>query len=172
MPQKEVLDQSEWFRYVQNNFAMRLVDVKEIPPGESIEVLFVDRNFLDAVQINRAGVADIEEGMEARRFYVGKYTRGLENPDSLKGTFEWYNLKDADGVHITDREFEFDVCAAGSRMYYPMHDGRLFTRQPPDFDVEWGAHYTELPDDSWVGWRGMMVRVEDVPNLPILRPTQ
>lgn len=173
---RETLEQGEWFSYVRNNFAVRLIDLKEIEPGSSLEVLFIDRNFFDTLRPNRQGVVDVWATVQRGGLYTGKYTKTRDTssndatdgmPNDLVGTFEWYNLKTDTNSNRIDDPFEFHLCPTNT--YYPMHHGFLINVLPPTFERIQGPHYSELPDDSWVGWRGMMVRLEEVDRLPRLR---
>ena len=157
----EALSVDEWFTAVKNEYGLTIEDIRRLQPNESMEVLFIDRNFMDTLESEPNGLVDVAEHVRKRRGYFGKYTR--ISSDSLKGKFKWYTLHNR-----VDDDFEWDVFVQEMKMYLPTHNDQVVWAGPPTFERRVVSQVDELPSDTLVGWRGCSVRLEDVPKLPLM----
>jgi len=170
------LNCNEWFDYIETNqLLMTLNEIKDIQPGESLEVLFLDRNFLDFCPTGE----DVNIFLNLNKFYRGKFTR--HNDNSLKGQFTWYPCGGPnDTTYETTNNFEFHCKEEGTNMYWPFTDDRLnFLADDWRFYQDAGTmedlrnrvlneckHYSEINGRSLVGWRGPMIQLDKVSLLP------
>jgi hypothetical protein len=176
----------DWFNYVsEHNFLVTLDEIINLPVGQTIEVLFLDRNFLDFCPEED----NVNIFQNLNRFYRGRYTK--QNENSLIGRFEWYSTTGMNEFEETS--FEFHCKEEGTNMYWPFTEDRLnfladhwmyYQQDPEDNVLEEGQlgtmedlrqrfyneckHFTDINRASLVGWRGPMIKIDRVGLLPNL----
>lgn len=162
---------NDWFNFVSREFTIKLRDIKELPYGLPLEVLLIDRNFLDLCPTGRN--VNIAQNLE--KFGRGNYIK--TNQDSLKGHFTWYPMEGEGSNSHFDTDWEWHVCEYGTSNYYPLlndklnlycDDHDLMFNRPEEYRmlVEGCKHYSMLDDRSLIGWRGFMIPLDKVHLLP------
>lgn len=166
------LDIPEWFKFVEDNFALTLEDVKSLPCDIPVELFFVDNSFLELCPEGE----NINIYHNLNCFNRGRYTR--TNPDSLKGKFSWFDLET--NRYKDEIDWEFDIKEYNTYMYYPLVNDKLNAHVE---EVKWlqhenseeyqalsnsCKHYNDIDEKSKVGWRGPMLILETVGMLPLM----
>ena len=128
--------------------------VRAMIDGEQTRFLCLDRNFWDLV--HDPVVVSTPEAV-FRDNYIVDFTK-VGGVESIRGTFTWmYN----NGDSVDDRPFDFSI---DGREWRPWVHQK--TRDDPDdwrrVIVEDTGHHAVVADDHYLGWRGPMIRWDDV----------
>lgn len=144
--------------------------------GETYDVLCLDRNIEDLVCNGTHTTAT-----PPPEFFENAYTMRLEVSGSPRTPFapprivqKWLGP----GMQSEeDPEWEFNVEYAKGR-WFPMENGLITGFQPTGDDGEGifvlprqfrGLVWEDFPESTRVGWRGPMILIDDLPNLPLVK---
>lgn len=121
--------------YETSQFHLRIEDVLKLEKGDVLHLVCFDRNIGDRVGRDNVQNQVVSSKRLLRKAQRAKYTHDT----GLKGflTFK--------GIDKKPREFEFDI-EHKRNAWYPLEGGKFL-----------GVHYTEMKEDTRIGWRGPMV---------------
>ena len=152
------LDVNKWMKMAEEKFALTILDIMSLKPGEKLKVLTLDRNVLDiAEDLNDTNVPKFP--MDFFRGNCCVYTHSMDPRGGLKGTMYW----DAVG----ERGFEFELKLP--KCWYPLTNGYIPKTDPQGcskFKFQTPQHWTMFPLNTLVGWRGPMIPWSKLSDLP------
>ena len=165
---KLALKLDDWCEYIRKYLCLTVKDIRELKVGESIKMLFIDRNFLDIInnyteKHNIKGEIDIENIVDSGLLYTVEYTR--KNDDSLKGHTQFYGM-----IETTSENFEFDILFEDVGMWLPLYNDYIITDYIRDDNVKKliGIKSNNLEDNKLIGWRGEAIAIKNIKKIPIL----
>lgn len=147
-------------RFYDNSskYHLTIKDVLNFEIGKPVKIFLLDRNMFDPSCDNNAINTPLLPSVFFRNCYFIEFTRR----DGLYGECKWlFNNK-------TEYNFEFHVCMP--TCWYPLKNNRVPIRDEQEiFEIHpafAGKHYTELPKDTLLGWRGPMMLYENIDKCP------
>jgi hypothetical protein len=148
-----ILDVEEFLRREESSY-LTIADIVKMKPGETIEVLSIDRNFYDAIFENYTPTG-------AKEFFKYNYI--------------WLIAKSGDGLDVKWKQSE-NGCDCGMEEYeerefhlnykegswYPLEGGKLPGRCDQNSNLRLtedgeSKHWSSYPETTKVGWRGPML---------------
>jgi hypothetical protein len=145
-----IIEVKEFLRREESSY-LTIADIVKMKPGETIEVLCIDRNFSD--------------------WHVENYTP-MGAKEFFKDNYVWLIAKSGDGLDVKwkqsengsdcgfeeyeEREFDLNYREG---YWYPLLDGKLLGRFLNHRLTEDGEskHWSSYPETTMVGWRGPML---------------
>tara|TARA_Y100000389_G_C17454810_1_gene517366 strand:+ start:828 stop:1430 length:603 start_codon:yes stop_codon:yes gene_type:complete len=145
-------------RKISRNYHLTIKDILELPIGTSIDIFCMDRNLFDFCIYE-----EHNKIISADKFFRNGYIIHYTKINGLIGYWKFINITD----DIPEqREFDIDV----GTFWYPLFNNKV---PKEDFDMMFkipinfaGKHYTELPLDTRIGWRGPCMLLKNVKKLP------
>ena len=128
---------------------LTIADINNIPSGQSIQVLVVDRNFGDTLEATATPNKPMIPS-ELLAFSKATFTRTHD----LQGNLVLHCAEDED---IDLGLFEFDVSVPSG--WYPLHNGVLPSEDSQGFLKLYGKsmRWQDMPPHTHVGYRGPMI---------------
>jgi len=142
------LDIEHWTNKVKSKW-LTISDLKQLKPGDRLEILPLDRNVGDTV--DSAGIKPNKLQAAATFFEPNKAI--YEHKEGLQGKLTLLS----EGIVLDP--FEFHVEINRSDNWFPLQDGSLPAKDPQGFIKLLGkkTHWTALDPKTHVGYRGPMI---------------
>lgn len=162
MPVLDGLELGDWIRETKI-YHLRIIDVMNLRPGQQIKVLVMDRNLYDIVCKDGTGntLFPAEEFFKSN---TAVYTHSYDMKGTIKYSWQDEPCNRNDPECKDPYPFEFEIEYA-PRSWYPLTDNCLPARDPQEialFDHDEPKRWTDFPQNTRVGWRGPMMKWEDV----------
>lgn len=157
-PDLDGLEIEDWEKKVRKKW-LTVGDLEKLKPNDTIKVLVMDRNLYDTVMdINEANV------LHTAKHFFRQNTATYVHGTGLQGKLTFHL---GDNNNIVHYPFYFDVKYKES-CWYPLKNNILPAEDEQGLFPLMGREirWNEFPLDTPVGWRGQMVRWEDVKNMP------
>ena len=139
------LDLEQW-ENISSEYHLTIYNIQGLKPGDKIDVLILDRNVMDIVcDINEADV--LYPPNEFFRQNRHTYTHG----EGLQGILHLHYGNTEEDTILVD--FEFDLLTEEG-VWLPLKDEKLGDN-----------HWSSFPATTKVGWRGPMVKWDDVDKI-------
>jgi hypothetical protein len=149
---------------VSRNYHLTIKDILDLPIGKPIEIFCMDRNLFDfCIYKDRINIK-----MSAENFFNEGYIIKYEKTHGLIGKWKFLNFDDDYFI----REFDIDLGSFWHPLFnnkVPERDADFKQKMPIKFRKK---HYSELPLDTRIGWRGPCMLLEDVKKLPQILLTE
>lgn len=148
------------FVKISSPYHMKIKDVLNLPIGKPVCIFFLDRNMFDLscdVKYNKINVPTKPSHFFKNGYYI-EFTRRL----GIFGTWKWTYDN-----HI-DEGREFDIKLSNG-IWYPLNSGHILKQKETFFDIPKkfiNKHYTKLPVNTYIGWRGPMMLAENMDKCP------
>ncbi len=147
----------DWLEFTRP-YHLRIKDVLAMKSGMSAEFLCLDRNVEEIFeQANKKGA--IKKPSE---FFEENYFFKFVNREALKGkgfiTFEGCEEREYE-------EFEFQI-EYKPNCWYPLENGNLKGDKYCNIPQELIGSWEKFPDDTRIGWRGPMINIKHLENMP------
>jgi hypothetical protein len=144
------LDIEHWTNKAKSKW-LTISDLKQLKPGDTIDLLPLDRNVGDTV--DSAGIPPNKLQAAAKFFEPNKAI--YEHKEGLQGKLTLL----VNSERIVLDPFEFHVEINRSDNWYPLQDGSLPAKDPQGFVKLLGKkmHWTALDPTTHVGYRGPMI---------------
>lgn len=130
-----------------------IMDMKE---NKKYKILHIDRNFHDLVDNNTMGIS------KASYIFRNNYTSVFTKSNNINGTTKW--IFDDGDTQTEETQWHVDL----GHIWYPLQNGYV----PPEdeqgiFEIGKyaGKHWTELPKNTYLGWRGPCILLKDVNSI-------
>lgn len=155
---KTPLTLEEWLDLMKDKY-LKISDISNLKTGESIKLLCIDRNFYDCIDMS--GKIKLPEDF-FKSNYIIKYIQnnGLHGKANFNcdDENEWNN-------------FNFHINYA-PECWYPLNNKGLLPKKDPQgfsiFTDNTIRDWREYPIDTLIGWRGEMLKWDDVITAPPL----
>lgn len=152
--------------YGAAKFGLRISDIQALKPGDTMELIVFCRNTGDMTHGKPKGTRwDLLSGLKAATCYsTAKYTHyeGMRGHMNFNGfvheNFEW----EVNGVRATNNRAMY-----WTPLYHRHQEDVEAKRDDPEDLLTWDM----FDQKTRVGWRGPMVRVEDLKKFPIQHVT-
>jgi len=157
VPDLDGLELGKWIEDTKP-FHLRINDVMDFKEGQEIMFLVMDRNLYD--------IACEDDGniLFQPKHFFGLNTATYTHSRDLKGTIVYHWAQE----NSPEYPFEFEIEYAPGN-WYPLTDGHLPARDPQEmapFDYDEPKPYTDFPVDTRLGWRGPMMKWDDLDIQP------
>jgi hypothetical protein len=135
----------EWIKLAKQKYGFTIRDFLALQPGQSIDLLMMDRNVLDIVESNPNKRGRL---YTPHHFFKGQKARFIRsaNDNLLIGKMIW--------SYTTEEQFEPDI-EYKKNHWYPLQDGKVGSK-----------HWSKFPKSTKIGWRGAMIPWKNVAQLP------
>ena len=130
---------------------LMISDILDMNPGDSLKLLCLDRNWMDL-----AGDNPQNEVMHPTTFFANNYIMIFTKWNS-SSDIAGHGVFSRDDANNQMEEFEFHLEDKYGN-WDPVRDGRL-----PNV-----KHWKDLPRSTLIGWRGPMLKWNDLSSAPML----
>lgn len=154
-PASNAFTVKEWVKESEK-FHLTIDDVLKFKKGERVKLLHLDRNFYDLLDYE-AGEGVHKASKITRGNYFSEYTKAKDN--DIAGSSTW--LMDTKECYTDATRWHVDL----GHIWYGLNEGYV-----PRIDVQGifeigehaGKHWTALPKDTCIGWRGPCILAADI----------
>jgi len=151
---KEKSKKMDYYQWVEETipFRLRKADITSLHPGDTMRILFFDRNVADIfTQTNEANTPYSPE-----HFFRENYQMEYSHKEGLTGSAIWQHGKKS------PEDFEFQILVEEDRMWRPI------CKVGMTVELKNGGKkpVSEFSPQTFIGWRGYAMRWDDLQKLP------
>ena len=153
----------EGFCQSSREYHLTIKDVLNFPIGEKQRIFFLDRNMFD--MSCRDDMNEINTPIKPSHFFRHGYYIDFVRNEGILGDWCWVDGKTYRNVD-NNRELDIDL---GS-LWYPLKESKVpigdrqeIFKIPKEYK---GKHYTQIPSNTRLGWRGPMILVKNMDKCP------
>ena len=145
------LEVSEWMEYIEkNDFCLTKKDITYMNAGQQVKLFLLDPTSLElAKNVNKSCIV-----MKPRKFFKKSCILFKKGKQDSVGIMKWYSGGKGDF-------FEFEIEHKGK--WHPLQNGYL---QLKNTSYENALHLEKLSDNTRIGWKGPMVSLSKIKQLP------
>jgi hypothetical protein len=149
------------FTVASRKYHLTIKDILAFPVGETYRFFFLDRNMFDVSCDTKYNELNVPT--KPSTFFRNGYYIDFTRREGIQGDWKWGFDSESSSI---GEEFHVDMNTGWypfRNNHVPIKDSQGIFTIPEDFA---GKHYSELPEDTRIGWRGPMMLTENMDKCP------